>query len=110
MKIIIAESKLERVAFNWLNDNYSDLELVHNEKVPLVNFYMKNKNVIFDYRINTDEIFITMDIWKFFMGYFSMEYKEISKLLKKWVEDNYNLNVKKIKPAENGMWKIIRPY
>jgi hypothetical protein len=110
MKYIITESKLERVAINWLNDNYGDLKLIHTEKVPLLNFYMQNKNVIFDYRIKTKEIFITMDIWKFFMGYFSMEYKEISKLLIKWVEDNYNINVKKIKPAENGRWKVIRPY
>jgi hypothetical protein len=110
MKIIITESKLERVAINWLNDNYSNLELIHTEKTPLLNFYMENKNVIFDYRIKNKEIFITMDIWKILKDFFSMEYKEISKLLIKWVEDNYNIDVKKIKPAENGRWKVIRPY
>jgi len=110
MKIIITENKLERISIKWLNDNYSDLEFIHTEKAPLLNFYMQNKNVIFDYRIKTKEIFITMDIWKFFKDYFSMEYKEISKLLIKWVEDNYNINVKKIQPSENGRWRVIRPY
>jgi hypothetical protein len=110
MKYVITESRLEKLAINWLNNNYGDLDLIHTEKTPLSNFYMKNKNVIFDYRIKTKEIFITMDIWNFLKNFLSMEYKEISKLLIKWVEDNFNINVKKIKPAENRRWEVIRPY
>jgi len=34
MKIIITESKLEKAAIKWLNDNYGDLEPFETEKYP----------------------------------------------------------------------------
>jgi hypothetical protein len=107
MKVVITESKLEQVAINWLNDNYSDLEFIDYEKRPSLHIYVKNKNVIFDYNIKTKEIFITIDIWKLLGGIFSMGYQQIFEILKKWVENYYNIKVKLIKPAENKRWKVL---
>ena len=94
MKIIITENKLERVAINWLNKNYGDLELFETEIYPDFLFYRKGDKVIFDYNKKNGEVYISYDeIWSFFESYFGMNFQQIQYLTKVWVEEQYKLGV-----------------
>ena len=94
MKILITESKLERVAINWLNKNYGDLEPFETEKYPNQVFYRKGKEIIFSYNKKNGILFVNyQEVWSFFESFFGMEYEQIRDLTKVWVEEHYNLRV-----------------
>ncbi len=94
MKILITESKLERVAINWLNDNYGDLEPYETEEYSDHIFYRKNKEIIFGYNKKNGYVYMNYDeIWSFLEGMFGMGYEQIQELTKVWVEERYNLRV-----------------
>jgi hypothetical protein len=94
MKIIITESKIEKVALNWLNDEYGDLEPYDSEKYPGYIFYIKGNKIIFDYHKESGEVFVSgNEIWSFFKMYFGMSYEQIQKVTMEWIEENYNLIV-----------------
>ena len=94
MKYVITESRLERLAINWLNDNYGDLEPYEIEEEPDYIFYKKGNRVIFEYNKNSGAIYVDYDeIWTIFEAYFTMEYEQIQHIIKMWVEEQYNLSV-----------------
>jgi hypothetical protein len=94
MKYIITENKLEKVAINWLNDKYGNLVPLKTDKESDYIFYMKDKDVIFDYYKKNGLVEIDYDkIWSFFESYFNMSYKEIQRITKMWIEERYNLEV-----------------
>ena len=94
MKIIITENKLERVAINWLNKNYGDLEPFETGKYPDFIFYKKGDKIIFDYDKKYGVVSISYDeIWLFFESYFGMNQQQIQDLTKVWVEEHYKLGV-----------------
>ena len=94
MKILITESKLERVAIKWLNDNYGNLEPFETEKHSDYIFYRKDKEIIFSYNKKNGYVYVNYDeIWSFLEGMFGMEYEQIRGLTKVWVEERYNLRV-----------------
>ena len=94
MKIIITESKLDRLAIKWLNDNYGDLEPFETEKYPNQVFYRKGKEIIFSYNKKNGYVYVNYEeIWSFFESFFGMEYEQIRDLTKVWVEESYNLRV-----------------
>jgi uncharacterized protein YfkK (UPF0435 family) len=119
MKILITESKLERVVINWLNDNYGDLESYETERYENLTyfmkdliFFMKDDKVIFTYNKKDGSVTISYnEIWTFFESYFSMKYEQIQDLTKLWVMSRYNLEVSEVYPAnaglENNSWKNI---
>ena len=111
MKILITESKLERVAINWLNDNYGDLEPYETEKYLDHVFYRQGKEVIFDYNKKKESVLVNYEeIWSFFEGMFSMGYEQIQELTKVWVEERYNLRVKTVDGVFNKVverWRNI---
>jgi hypothetical protein len=93
-KIIITENKLERVAINWLNDNYGDLEPYETEKYPNQVFYRKGKEIIFSYNKKPEQVFVNYEeVWSFFKSFLSMENEQIRDLIKVWMEERYNLRV-----------------
>ena len=86
--------KIEKIALDWMNKNYSpdQLETVKHPDYPNSIFYEKNGKVVmeqdkkskffwFDYR----------EFWKFFQSIFSMEDEEIEVLLKIWLEETFKL-------------------
>jgi hypothetical protein len=94
MKIIITESKLERIAIKWLNDNYGDLEPYETEKYPGQVFYRKGKEIIFSYNKKNGQVFVNyQEVWSFFKSFLSMETEQIRDLTKVWVEERYNVRV-----------------
>ena len=107
MKIVITESKLEYIAFKWLNDNYSDLEKFETEKYPDYIFFIKDNKVIFDYdkkyrivRLNYYEIWVTLE------KYFNLDYDQVRDIPRKWVEEYYNLDIKSIRDATENHTNI----
>ena len=104
MKIIITENKLERVAINWLNKNYGDLEPYETEEHPGYIFYKKGNDVIFDYSIRSGRVFVNYDeIWSFLESFFGMDDYQLTVLLKNWVEEYYNLSVIGAEPNHNPL-------
>ena len=96
MKIIITESKLEKVAIKWLNDNYGDLIPFETKKHRNSIFYIKGDKAVFEYKKENGFIYISdSEIWSFLQNMFSMEYEQIQDLTKEWVEEHYKLKVRK---------------
>jgi hypothetical protein len=94
MKILITESKLERVAINWLNDNYGDLEPYETEKYPNQVFYRKGKEIIFVYNKKNGQVIVNYrEVWSFFKSFLGLETEQVRDLTKVWVEERYNLRV-----------------
>ena len=94
MKIIITESKREKAAINWLNNNYGDLEPYETEEHPDHVIYLEGKKIIFDYNKKNGYVYVNYEeIWSFFESFFGMEYEQIRDLTKVWVEESYNLRV-----------------
>jgi len=94
MKIIITENKIEKVAINWLNKKYGDLEPFETDDEPNYVFYKKGDNIIFDYNKKNGYVYVSYgEIWSFFELFFNMEYKQIQDITKIWVEEHYNLRV-----------------
>ena len=94
MKILITESKLERVAINWLNDNYGDLEPYETEKYPNQVFYRKGKEIIFGYNKKNGQVIVNyQEVWSLFKSFLGLETEQVRDLTKVWVEERYNLRV-----------------
>jgi len=94
MKIIITESKLEKAAIKWLNDNYGYLEPFETEKYPDYIFYKKGDDVILDYDKKFGYVYVNYEeIWSFFERMFGMDNQQIKDITKIWVEERYNLMV-----------------
>ena len=94
MKLIITDSKLEKAAIKWLNDNYGDLEPYETEKYSDYIFYRKGNEIIFDYNKKNGNVYVNYEeIWSFFESFFGMEYEQIQEITKIWVEERYNLRV-----------------
>ena len=85
MKINITKTQRAKLVKDWLNDMFSDADLINS-------YYVKNgkklayqnkkiKGVWFDY--NT--------IWSFLEDAFSLEYEEVVYITKDWVEETLNL-------------------
>jgi hypothetical protein len=92
MKIIITESKLNKVVLKWLDKEFGNLtEVVRGDKtiyvdqdgLPLFYYYQDSKN---------GYVFINYErIWQLLESIFDMEYEQIRDILKIWLEETYNL-------------------
>jgi hypothetical protein len=105
MKLIITENKLNDVVIKWLNKNYGDLKPYETDQYPDHIFFMKDKQVIFDYNKENGFVYVSYDdIWSFLVRIFSMEYEQIQEVTKLWVEEHYNLMVTTINPGSFEPW------
>ena len=94
MKFIITESKLQKAALLWMNNNFSpdQLEVVESPKYPNSISYKKNGIVVMEQdKKNKDFWFDYDEIWSFFESFFPMEYEEMQGVLKIWLEETFNL-------------------
>jgi hypothetical protein len=105
MKLIITENKLNDVVIKWLNKNYGNLKPYETDEYPYSIFYIRDKEVFFEYNKKNGFVYISYDdIWSFLENIFSMEYEQIQEVTKLWVEEHYNLRV------TTTDWKSIRSY
>ena len=94
MKVLITESKRDRLVIKWLNDKYGDLKPYETDEYPNHIFFMKDGEVIFDYNKKIGYVVISYNkIWSLLESFFGLEYEEIQDLLKQWVEEHYKLRV-----------------
>jgi hypothetical protein len=94
MKVLITESKRDRLVIKWLNDNYGDLIPYKTDKHRNYIFFMKNGEVIFEYNKIYGWVYISYDkIWSFLISFFGLNNTQIQDLTKKWVEEQYKLDV-----------------
>jgi hypothetical protein len=113
MKIIITESKLNKVALKWMNLNFSpdQLEVIKHPDYPNSIFYRKNGKVVMEQR-KENEIFWFdyKDIWSFFESFFGMEYQEIQDVLRYWLDEDFKLGGYtpfSYQMAPNTRWKRL---
>jgi hypothetical protein len=108
MKIIITESRLDRLAINWLNDNFGDLEPFESDIHPNHIFYRKGDEIIFEYNKNNGIVYVDYDeIWLFFESYFSMKDNQIQYLIKIWIEERYNLEITTTEWQVQSYWFMV---
>jgi len=94
MKIIITENKLNDVAIKWMNMRFGDLTPYETDRYPDNVFFMKDKQVIFDYNKKNGRVYISYyNIWSLLEDVFGMEYEQIQEVTKLWLEEHYNLRV-----------------
>ncbi len=94
MKFIITENQKEKIALNWMNKNFSpdQLEVVEHPDYPNSIFYKKNGIVVMEQDKKTKRFWFSYsEIWSFFESFFSMEYEEIQRVLKIWLEEDFKL-------------------
>ena len=92
MKLIIPESKLDKIALTWLNNNFGDLKpivkeyktyYVNDDESPLFFYYQNRKN---------NNVYINYDkIWSVLESMFGMKSLQIKVVIIKWLEETYNL-------------------
>jgi len=92
MKINITKTQRARLVKDWLNDMFSDVEMMNG-------YYVKNgkklayHNIYVDsFSIKYKRFFFNYDtIWSFLESMFSLEYKELQSITEDWVEETLNL-------------------
>jgi hypothetical protein len=85
---------LYKTIIKLLNKKFGDLKPYETDQHPDNIFFMKDKQVIFDYDKKNGLVYISYDdIWSFLERIFSMEYEQIQEVTKLWVEEHYNLRV-----------------
>jgi hypothetical protein len=91
MKIIITESKLNKVAFKWMNLNFSPDQLEVIER-PNSIFYKKNGKVVMEQNKKNERFWFSYeDIWSFFESFFGMKHLEIRDVLRYWLDETFKL-------------------
>ncbi len=94
MKFIIAENKILKVAFKFMNSEFSpdQLEIVMSEKYPNSIFFRKNGKVVMEQDKNFKDFYFDYDeIWSFFESLFSMKYQQIQDVMRYWLEETLKL-------------------
>jgi hypothetical protein len=101
--------KLYKIVINYLNKKFGDLKPYETDQYPDYIFFMKDKQVIFEYNKENGRVYISYDdIWSFLERIFSMEYKQIQEVTKLWVEEHYNLRVTTTSYHKNASWSRWR--
>jgi hypothetical protein len=112
MKYIINESKLYDFVNRHLNSNFGDLEVYEDEEYPEQLFFMKDGEVVFDYNDdNGTSSFSKNKIISFLKDFMGLEGSEIKNILKRWVFENYGLNVRDLSTIPDDLslkWKRIK--
>ena len=86
------DNKLEHIIVEYLNKCYGDLTEYRINKYPGSVFFVKNKKVYMEQKVENGRLWIDENtIWSDLENLFSLEYNEIQSIIKKWVEEDYNL-------------------
>ena len=94
MKFIITENKIQKVAFKFMNSEFSpdQLEIVTSEKYPNSIFFRKNGVVVMEQNKAFKVFYFDYDeIWSFFESLFSMKNKQIQDVMRYWLEETLKL-------------------
>ena len=83
---------MEKVILHFLNKMYGDLAEYRTDEYPDSIFYIKGKKIYMEQDLENGYLWIDFDtIWQDLKMLFSLEYDDIQSIIKKWVEEAYNL-------------------
>jgi hypothetical protein len=103
MKVIIPESRLEEIIFKYLDEKFKDLEQIKGRivakifKLPSEKFGimgLERKRLLVNYKL-TNQI----------LSFIPIKKTEIQKIIGRYVEDRYNLEVKKVTESHDA-WLV----
>ena len=84
---------IKEYCINWLNDNFSNMDIVESKDRPgYILYRYETKDNVLIYNKKNQKVYISYNkIWSFFESYFSMESVEIQELTEEWLSEAYNL-------------------
>ena len=94
MKVIIPESRLEQIIFKYLDVNFKDLEQIKGRIVPKI-FKLPNE----EFGIMGKEgkrLLVNFKLTNKILSFIPIKKTEIQKIIGRYVEDRYNLEVKNV--------------
>jgi hypothetical protein len=94
MKVIIPESRLEEIIFKYLDEKFKDLEQIKGRFCPKI-FKLPNE----EFGIMGKEgkrLWVNRKLTNKILSFIPIEKIEILKIIGRYVEDRYNLEVKKV--------------
>jgi len=94
MKYIITESRLNEFAWEWLNDNYSNLKVYPNHGYTLL--IDENTRGVFSISPNKEVLLADDTIISFLENVLNFDRRQISSLLLKWVNETYGYNLERL--------------
>ena len=94
MKYIITESRLNKFAWEWLNDNYSNLNVYPNHGYTLL--IDENTKGVFSISPNKEVLLADNTIIDFLENVLNFDRHQISSLLLKWVNETYGYNLERL--------------
>ena len=112
MKYIITENKLEKAIIHFLNKGYGDLIEYRTDKYPDSIFYIRGKKVYMEQDLKNGYLWLdSYTIWQDLKMWFSLDYYNIESIIKKWVEEAYN--IRGVTPHNNWLdneykWKRLK--
>lgn len=99
MKFIIIESTLIRLAKKWFRENFTDLELSHDENLSFVGWILFEKNgvLVYEYGVNSHQLFVNAEvILKFLREMFDLTDDQIYDIIRESFEFEYGYVVEDI--------------
>lgn len=94
MKYIITESRLNKFAWEWLNDNYSNLNVYPNHGYTLL--IDENTKGVFSISPNKEVLLADDTIISFLENVLNFDRHQISSLLLKWVNKTYGYKLERL--------------
>ena len=103
MKVIIPENRLEEIIFKYLDVNFKDLEQIKGRIVPKI-FKLPNE----EFGIMGKEgkrLWVNNKLTNKILSFIPIKKTEILKIIGRYVEDRYNLKVKKVTESHDA-WLV----
>ena len=103
MKVIIPENRLEEIIFKYLDVNFKDLEQIKGRIVPKI-FKLPNE----EFGIMGKEgkrLLVNFKLTNKILSFIPIKKTEILKIIGRYVEDRYNLEVKKVTESHDA-WLV----
>jgi hypothetical protein len=105
MKYIITENKMGKVILHFLNTGYGDLTEYRTDEYPNSIFYMKDNKVYMEQDKKNGVLWVDEEsIWADLKEWFSLERNDSQSIIKKWVEETYN--IKGVTPLKKRIWRM----
>jgi len=92
-KVIVTDKSIKEACMDWLNTNYSGMEVVDSKDYPgcVIYRYEQKKNILF-YDKKNRKVWVRYDlIWSFFEDYIGLDRKKIRGITEEWLSETYNL-------------------
>ena len=100
MKYIITESQYNDMIDKFITYLFEPHEVKKSPKHPKSIFWIKDGKVIAEINKRSDNFWVDYQIWNTISSMFSMEYNEIQRVMKDWLEEHYKLGG--LTPTELG--------